>query len=197
VPGNYDLNIIPLAVSVAEADGIPQSAIVPIYQAFGGGGYSTYILPTAAQEQQILTTWGSVIPAPMFDYAYSWGVQDGDTALSTDPALQQVLAAHNSASSSAASASVLAATAPAAVLASASTGAAAATMTNDTAESSASRHSYALPSEEFASFAQLLAAERSSGSMFVIGSSGADGQALFDLNIAAAAQPRANFALHG
>jgi hypothetical protein len=34
---NYDLNIIPLAVSVAEADGIPQSAIVPIYQAFGGG----------------------------------------------------------------------------------------------------------------------------------------------------------------
>jgi hypothetical protein len=84
-------------VSVAEADGIPQSGIVPIYQAFGGGGYSTYILPTAAQEQQILTTWGSVIPAPAFDYAYSWGAQNGDTAISTDPALQAVFAAHNAA----------------------------------------------------------------------------------------------------
>jgi hypothetical protein len=37
VPNNLDYGIIPLAVSVAEADGIPQSAIVPIYQAFGGG----------------------------------------------------------------------------------------------------------------------------------------------------------------
>jgi hypothetical protein len=78
VPNNLDYNIIPLAVTVAEADGIPQNDIVPVYQAFGGGQYTTYILPTSAQEQQILSTWGSVIPTPAFDYAYSWGVQDGD-----------------------------------------------------------------------------------------------------------------------
>jgi hypothetical protein len=71
---------------------------VPVYQAFGGGGYSDWILPTPAQEQQILSTWGSVVPAPAFDYAYSWGVQVGDTALSDDPALQAVFAAHNGAS---------------------------------------------------------------------------------------------------
>jgi hypothetical protein len=62
VPNNLDYNIIPLAVSTAEADGIKQQAIVPVYQAFGGGGYSTYILPTAVQEQQILSTWGSLTP---------------------------------------------------------------------------------------------------------------------------------------
>ena len=74
VPNNLDYNIIPLAVSAAEAAGIPQKDIVPVYQAFGGGPvYTTYILPTAAQEQQILSTWGSVVPTPAFDYAYSWG----------------------------------------------------------------------------------------------------------------------------
>jgi hypothetical protein len=52
-------------------------------------------MPTATQEQQILSIWGSVIPAPVFDFAYSWGVQSGDQALSTDPALQAVFAAHN------------------------------------------------------------------------------------------------------
>lgn len=95
VNNNLDYSIIPLTVGVAEADGISQQQIVPIYQAFGGGGYSTYILPTPAQEQTILSTWGSVIPNPVFDYAYSWGVQANDTALVTDPALQQVFAVHN------------------------------------------------------------------------------------------------------
>ena len=52
VPNDYDLNIIPLAVQAAEAIGIPQKDLVPVYQAFGGGSYTTYILPTAAQEQQ-------------------------------------------------------------------------------------------------------------------------------------------------
>ena len=98
VPNNLDYNIIPLAVSTAEADGVPQADIVPVYQAFGGGGYSDWILPTPAQEQQILSTWGSVVPAPAFDYAYSWGVQVGDTALSDDLALQAVFATHNGAS---------------------------------------------------------------------------------------------------
>jgi hypothetical protein len=95
VPNHYDLNVIPLAIKEAEAIGIPQQDLVPVYQAFGGGGYPSYILPTAAEERQILSTWGSVLPNPAFDYAYSWGVQLGDTALSNDPALQKVFAAHN------------------------------------------------------------------------------------------------------
>ncbi|MDI9847766.1 hypothetical protein QM467_06830 [Rhodoblastus sp. 17X3] len=99
VPNNLDYNIIPLAVTAAENAGIPLSSIVPVYQAFGGGGYTTYILPTADQAQQILATWASVVPNPAFDYAYSWGTQLNDTALSNDPTLAAVFAAHNASSS--------------------------------------------------------------------------------------------------
>ncbi len=98
VPNNYDLNIIPLAVQAAELIGIPQKDLVPVYQAFGGA--APWILPSATQEQQILSTWGASLPHPAFDYAYSWGAQSGDTALSNSPALQQVFAAHNAASAS-------------------------------------------------------------------------------------------------
>jgi len=95
VPNNYDLGIIPLAVQEAEKIGIPQQDLVPVYQAFGGGSYSTYIPPTATEEQQILSTWGAALPHPAFDYAYSWGTQTGDAALTNLPALQQVFAIHN------------------------------------------------------------------------------------------------------
>jgi hypothetical protein len=94
--GGADYSVIGAGVKAAEAAGIPQAQIVPVYQAFGGGGYSSWTAPSAAQEQQILSTWGSLVPSPAFDYAYSWGTQDGDTALANDPALQQVFAAHNS-----------------------------------------------------------------------------------------------------
>ncbi|MCW2275181.1 hypothetical protein GJ654_14250 [Rhodoblastus acidophilus] len=95
VPNNLDYNIIPLAVAAAQKAGIPLASIVPVYQAFGGGGYDTYILPTPEQAQQILATWASVTPNPAFDFAYSWGTQNGDTALATDPSLLAVFAAHN------------------------------------------------------------------------------------------------------
>lgn len=94
-------NYITMAVTAAEKAGIPRGDIVPVYQAFGGGSYAddgngTYLLPTAAQEKRILSVWRGLIPSPAFDYAYSWGVQNGDTALSDAPAsLQQVFAAHN------------------------------------------------------------------------------------------------------
>jgi hypothetical protein len=94
-PGSADYNIIPAAVSAAEAWGITQSQIVPVYQAFGGGGYSDWILPTASQEQQILATWAPLVPTPVFDYAYSWGIQNNDSALVNSPDLQSVFAAHN------------------------------------------------------------------------------------------------------
>src|SRR5579871_1422054 len=98
--GGADYNVITSAVSAAEAAGIAQDQIVPVYQAFGGGSstdpaYQTYTLPTASQEQQILSTWASVVPAPAFDMAYSWGTQSGDTSLADSAALQQVFAAHN------------------------------------------------------------------------------------------------------
>jgi hypothetical protein len=92
---------ITLAVAAAEQAGIPQPDIVPVFQAFGGGtesddGGGYWIVPTAAEEQQILATWAGLVPDPVFDYAYSWGTQFGDTALSDAPAsLQEVFAVHN------------------------------------------------------------------------------------------------------
>ena len=87
---------IPRCVAAAEAVGWPKSSIVPVFQAFGGGNWGgTWTLPTPAQEQHILTTWAGVLPAPEFDYAYSWGPQNGDTSLSLSPALQAIFAAHN------------------------------------------------------------------------------------------------------
>jgi hypothetical protein len=89
-----------LAVSAAGQAGIPAADIVPVYQAFGGGtwvddGGGSYQLPTAAQESEIVSTWASLVPSPVFDYAYSWGAQDSDESLDASPALQQVFSAHN------------------------------------------------------------------------------------------------------
>jgi hypothetical protein len=90
-----DYSVIPAAISAAEAWGISASQIVPVYQAFGGGGYSAWLLPSAAEETQLLSTWASAIPAAVFDYAYSWGVQHSDAALSTTPDLQAVFLQKN------------------------------------------------------------------------------------------------------
>jgi hypothetical protein len=91
---------IRLAVTAAENEGIPLADIVPIYQTFGGGSWAddsggAYQLPTAEQESKILSTWGSLVPTPVFDYAYSWGSQRGDVALGTTPSLQSVFQVHN------------------------------------------------------------------------------------------------------
>lgn len=90
---NY--GVIAAGVRAAEASGIMASQIVPVYQAFGGGGYTSYTMPTTAEETQLLSTWASLIPSAVFDYAYSWGVQDSDQALSTSPALQAVFLQKN------------------------------------------------------------------------------------------------------
>ena len=89
-----------LAVTAAETAGIPLADIVPVYQAFGGGawvddGGGSYQLPTAPEESAILSTWGSLVPTPVFDYAYSWGTQNGDQPLAASPSLQSVFLAHN------------------------------------------------------------------------------------------------------
>ena len=88
-------------VRLAEAIGWPESSIVPVYQAFGGGNYPDddngyWVQPTADQERQILAAWAALVPHPQFDYAYSWGSQAGDTALGQSPALQAIFTEKNS-----------------------------------------------------------------------------------------------------
>ena len=93
--GGVDYSVITAGVNAAEAAGIPVTSIVPVYQVFGGGGYTSYALPTPTQEQQILSTWGAVVPNAVFDYAYSWGPQNGDQSLSTTLDLQPIFLQHN------------------------------------------------------------------------------------------------------
>lgn len=90
-----DYAVIGATVRAAEATGIRREQIVPVYQAFGGGGYSDWTLPNAAQERRILAAWGALTPAPGLDFAYSWGRQKGDHSLVDTPALQAVFRAHN------------------------------------------------------------------------------------------------------
>ncbi|WP_212501236.1 calcium-binding protein [Bradyrhizobium lablabi] len=97
---NVDLSTIDKYVAAAEKAGIPLSSIVPVYQAFGGGGWQTetgsqVAVPTAAQAQAMIDHWHDLVPNPAFDYAYAWGSQNGDTALEDLPALQQVFLQHN------------------------------------------------------------------------------------------------------
>ena len=97
-----DYTFITKRVAAAEAWGIPAADLIPTFQTFGGGawvddGGGSYALPTASQEQQILATWASVLPHPVFDYAYSWGTQNGDVALDATPSLQTIMAQHNAA----------------------------------------------------------------------------------------------------
>ncbi len=78
--------------------GIPQSAIVPVFQAFGqerlSGGY--YRLPTAAQMSAMQAEWHRLVPSPVMDYAYGWGNQSSSNPTLVDSAdLQKVFAAHN------------------------------------------------------------------------------------------------------
>jgi len=87
-------------VAAAEAWGIPRARMVPVYQTFGGGSWSDgdggeYRLPTAAQSLAILAQWRALIPAPLFDYAYSWGVQRGDHALEDSTDFRDVFSKHN------------------------------------------------------------------------------------------------------
>jgi hypothetical protein len=93
--GGCDYAVITADVKAAEAWGIMASQIVPVYQVFGGGGYAAWIVPTPAEETELLSIWASLIPAAVFDYAYSWGVQDTDQALSTTPDLQTIFLQKN------------------------------------------------------------------------------------------------------
>ncbi|UVK46660.1 phosphatase PAP2 family protein [Mesorhizobium sp. AR07] len=95
-----DYNMIDRTVAAAVASGVPLSQVVPVYQTFGGGNFTTetggkYALPTVAQEQTMMAHWATLVPSPAFDYAYAWGSQQGDTALGSAPALQAFFLQHN------------------------------------------------------------------------------------------------------
>ncbi|MFB9264363.1 hypothetical protein ACFFWD_14470 [Bradyrhizobium erythrophlei] len=95
-----DLHEIDAAVAAAVQAGIPASKIVPIFQAFGGGTFNTpeggkFVVPAPTQLRALIDRWSSIIPSPEFDYAYSWGNQQGDTALRDRPELQAVFKAYN------------------------------------------------------------------------------------------------------
>jgi hypothetical protein len=99
-----DYSMIDKAVAAAEASGIPAANIVPVFQTFGGGNWvddsgGHYVMPTAAQEQQLLAHWAALVPNPAFDYAYAWGSQNGDQALESSQALQSVFLQHNTSGS--------------------------------------------------------------------------------------------------
>ncbi|GAA3733967.1 hypothetical protein GCM10022225_15370 [Plantactinospora mayteni] len=76
-----EYGLINQAVQQTLANGIPLAAIVPTYQAFGQTcssiptGNRKWRLPTATEMDQIFARWDSLVPSPVFDVAYSWGVQ--------------------------------------------------------------------------------------------------------------------------
>jgi len=98
--GASNLNDIDAAVAAAVQAGIPAGKIVPVFQAFGGGTFKTaeggkYVVPAPKQLQALIDRWTTIIPSPEFDFVYSWGNQQGDTALRDRPELQVVCKAHN------------------------------------------------------------------------------------------------------
>jgi Ca2+-binding RTX toxin-like protein len=95
-----DYNMLDKSVAAAVASGIPASQIVPVYQTFGGGNWTTntggkYVMPTTAQLQTMMDHWDRLVPSPAFDFAYAWGSQQGDTAIENSSALQAFFRQHH------------------------------------------------------------------------------------------------------
>ena len=102
--GGPDYSMIDKDVAAAEDAGIPTAQMVPVFQTFGGGNWvndegGRYVMPTAEQSQEMLAHWQAVVPNPAFDYAYSWGSQNGDVSLEDSPELQNVFLHHNTSGS--------------------------------------------------------------------------------------------------
>ena len=93
--GSPDFHEIATYTAAAQAAGWPVSRIVPVYQTFGGSSEGDWRLPSPEQERVMLADWAAATPTPVFDYAYSWGSQDGDIGLARSPALQALFAAKN------------------------------------------------------------------------------------------------------
>ncbi|HEU5046849.1 MAG TPA: hypothetical protein VFT64_03315 [Rickettsiales bacterium] len=105
-PAPCDASRIAARVQSAIANGIPQEAIVPVFQAFGqegrkDGKKAYYRTPAPAELQAMLIAWQSAVPAPAMDYSYTFGVQcsasgcPAPQAISNHPELAAILRAHN------------------------------------------------------------------------------------------------------
>ncbi len=106
-PVTCDTSKISQRVKSAVANGIPVPAIVPIFQAFGQEGRQDgktiyYRTPTTTEFQDMLNLWNSLVPNPIFDFAYTWGIQCTDSScpapqsLKNHPELQLLIKNHNS-----------------------------------------------------------------------------------------------------
>jgi hypothetical protein len=95
-----DYDMIDRYTAASRDAGFPSSRIVPTFQSFGGGKWTTdsggpYRLPSSVEMQSMLARWERLVPAPAFDFAYSWGQQRSDQSLAGSPELQAVFARHN------------------------------------------------------------------------------------------------------
>jgi hypothetical protein len=86
-------------VNVAAKNGVPKSAMVPVYQAFGQEGKASgayYRTPTASELSKMLSTWTAALPNAVLDYAYTWGTQtSAPQALANHPSLVSVVKSYN------------------------------------------------------------------------------------------------------
>jgi hypothetical protein len=104
--GGCDIHLIDRVHSAQISSGVQPDQIVPIYQVFGDGQFAGdtggyYQLPTVTQLGQILEECGNVLGSDVafWDYAYSWGSQQGNTALANSTDLQTFFLWRNDSSS--------------------------------------------------------------------------------------------------
>jgi hypothetical protein len=94
-----DYSKITERVTVAAKSGVPKSAMVPVYQAFGQEGKASgayYRTPTPTELSKMLSTWTAALPNAVLDYAYTWGTQtSAPQALSNHPELVSVVKKYN------------------------------------------------------------------------------------------------------
>jgi hypothetical protein len=114
-PEPCDVDKIGSKVNLANANGVTDSKIVPVFQAFGQSGCPPpctpyYRTPSASkpyvqsEEGQLIQAWYAVVPHPIMTYAYSWGVQCDEVAgscsapqaIQNTPSLRSLLAYYNS-----------------------------------------------------------------------------------------------------
>ena len=106
IPSACDMGSITERVNAALQNGIPGSAIVPVFQEFGQEGRADnekgfYLTPKPAELATMLKIWGKLVPNPVFDYAYTWGIQctqafcPSPQALKNHSELQSVVRQYN------------------------------------------------------------------------------------------------------
>jgi hypothetical protein len=105
-PVRCNLSAITAKVTAAIANGIPAAQIAPVFQTFGQEGRTDgktvyYRTPSASELQSMLDVWQALVPNPVLDAPYTFGIQcktstcPAPQALENHPELQQIITAHN------------------------------------------------------------------------------------------------------